>query len=277
MWRGLSPRARGSRQAVGLAVGTVLGSIPAGAGKPISSAVCGSIRRASGCVAGGLSPRARGSPSPRRSSCFGVYPRGRGEAATRVHAGRQFGPVYPRGRGEAPGVTSIADIQAWRVYPRGRGEALKTDIRDEATRVYPRGRGEARCCRKSSRRFMGLSPRARGSLQAARYPPRLQGLSPRARGSLLCLGIRYARVYPRGRGEAAARRTRLRSAVAGRSIPAGAGKPRKRQQQLLDQGLSPRARGSRRPCAAPDIPLGDPGSIPAGAGKPDGSHWQSQR
>ena len=126
--RGLSPRARGSPRTPriprriyprGRGEATVatprrsgrLGSIPAGAGKPRSTADQG--------VHLGLSPRARGSRCNLggRSRGAGLSPRARGSRCALLLL--ELG-LSPRARG-SPG----RDLQ-WspRVYPRGRGEAV---------------------------------------------------------------------------------------------------------------------------------------------------------
>ena len=153
---GLSPRARGSL--VFLADRhEVVGSIPAGAGKPGASLV------------------------PRNMS--GVYPRGRGEALR----GKSFyvlpAGLSPRARGSRlrrPHVCSVVGS-----IPAGAGKPVTRWGRLSASGVYPRGRGEAwpEPVLFSSRR--GLSPRARGSRSHEVHPLRRRGSIPAGAGKPL--------------------------------------------------------------------------------------------
>ncbi len=274
---GLSPRARGSpdarrehRQAGG--------SIPAGAGKPY--------------------------PHSHLQFMARVYPRGRGEAATRTGDDVFLTGLSPRARGShslsRSGSASRGSIPAGAGKPIAEVEAVVVRW------VYPRGRGEAVYVFHDDGKLWGLSPRARGSRTASVACRARLGSIPAGAGKPSCaLGVhRLARVYPRGRGEAEVlgdhqehstglsprargSRYRHRAHCAGEgSIPAGAGKPATRLGRHLYQrvyprgrgeaeipdpdedaaeGLSPRARGSQLRGARA---LVGRGSIPAGAGKP---------
>ena len=213
---GLSPRVRGSpRPQEG--TGSLIGSIPACAGKPglpasgrlafrVYPRVCGEAQLATGICGGepGLSPRVRGSPHG-------------------VHQAPQQGGSIPACAGKPAARPSSCRIP--RVYPRVCGEA---DVRGHR-RVLPEG----------------LSPRVRGSLQARRgrgvrigsipacagKPPLVAGESrawqvyPRVCGeAVVLLGVLgfLLGLSPRVRGSPTAQRAREK--IRG-SIPACAGKP----------------------------------------------------
>ena len=110
-----------------LVAGVGLGSIPAGAGKPLAPVMhdgddFGSIPAGAGkprvlrincppVPLRGLSPRVRGShigASVTLRRHRRVYPRGCGEAESRPARGRWSGGVYPRGCGEAATVAIVA-------------------------------------------------------------------------------------------------------------------------------------------------------------------------
>ena len=274
---GLSPRSRGSPDWC-LSPWSSRRSIPALAGKPL--------------------------PKPRTSRPTWVYPRARGEAPTRGRGSGSTTGLSPRSRGSrlcrsCPGCPL-------RSIPALAGKPTVADQQASQAKVYPRARGEAPKARSSPSANSGLSPRSRGSrgsrrpdLDPVRSIPALAGKPASGTGS----GGR-AGVYPRARGEAAqwldtlpftmglsprsrgSRRFSVKFVMPGRSIPALAGKPRRRgivwpghevyprargeaphgEAELLGlQGLSPRSRGS----LVPLVPLLlAHRSIPALAGKP---------
>ena len=231
---GLSPRSRGSRgrKVYGQ---EVVRSIPALAGKP--------------------SGRSRPRSPP------GVYPRARGEAPTRGRGSGSTTGLSPRSRGSrlcrsCPGCPL-------RSIPALAGKPTVADQQASQAKVYPRARGEAPKARSSPSANSGLSPRSRGSrgsrrpdLDPVRSIPALAGKPASGTGS----GGR-AGVYPRARGEAAqwldtlpftmglsprsrgSRRFSVKFVMPGRSIPALAGKPRRRGIVWPGHEVYPRARG----------------------------------
>ena len=215
-WSGLSPRARGSHSDT-LSADTVVRSIPAGAGKP-------GFR--------GLADRPAW-----------VYPRGRGEAPGATYDVTEVGGLSPRARGSPPHAIS-ATISS-RSIPAGAGKPTRGVQRPNRGWVYPRGRGEATVKLVKSGRYLGLSPRARGSHIGQGVEDNRFGSIPAGAGKPPLPGrcSSGTGVYPRGRGEA--RPPSL-------CVP-------------TPEGLSPRARGSQRPAYRDSK---DTGSIPAGAGKP---------
>ena len=216
---GPSPRARGSRAAEA-AIERRQGSIPASAGKPTRSRQWrsrpgvhprerGEARQPPLCDGsiGGPSPRARGSLAERPGDQrrLGSIPASAGKPRTASHRSR-WGGVHPRERGEA----AAARVQLRMPMgpsPRARGSLSVLDPRVSPLRSIPASAGKP-LHRRRRARDRGVHPRERGeacSRMASRWPRR--GPSPRARGS------RVAWVLERtGDG----------------SIPASAGKPRRR-------------------------------------------------
>ena len=276
---GLSPRVRGSQDNPTEAL-LEAGSIPACAGEPGAASVFGSVVRVYPRVCGGavspcmmlllnegLSPRVRGShASPsgstvrersipacageprcvgRPASMWRVYPRVCGGA----RSGRQH---LPRHQGLSPRVRGSHDRHAPRArspgsIPACAGEPAISQPSATEARVYPRVCGGALQPVAITDADTGLSPRVRGS------PPRT-GRRRRGIGSIpACAGEpmiqarckRSRRVYPRVCGGALYEDTNV----------------------WLDEGLSPRVRGSQSPGGR----LGRiRRSIPACAGEPSG-------
>ena len=138
--KGLSPRVRGSLLDEGRD-GFTVGSIPAGAGEPVTSRGHRSGPR--------VYPRGCGGaafPLARADLNRGLSPRVRGSPAQNVKRGRLRGSI-PAGAGE-PG-SLIFTFASFRVYPRGCGGASAT--------------------RSDGATSRGLSPRVRGSPH--RQPP----------------------------------------------------------------------------------------------------------
>ena len=255
--RGLSPRARGNlpNPCERISAG---GSIPAGAGEPSScSTPPGSPRvyprgrggtvseRARASRTWGLSPRARGNQPSRTTwrPCAGSIPAGAGEPQTSSPCPPGAG-VYPRGRGGTHSRGSPQCLHSG-LSPRARGEPRGPDRAVRGTGVYPRGRGGTTIQSSPSQLDVGLSPRARGNRRAAQEAGDRLGSIPAGAGepmSCAC-SARSPGVYPRGRGG-----TFLNSTSSRRV-----------------KGLSPRARGNRRPQPRAAAKRG---SIPAGAGEP---------
>ena len=275
--RGLSPRSRGSRVALGRGEGSG-GSIPALTGKPL------------------LHPLG-GAP-------IAVYPRAHGEAESRVAAGRALPGLSPRSRGSRSNLPGLA--QPIRSIPALTGKPTGAGVGSGATTVYPRAHGEAAWSSVTMDAASGLSPRSRGSqrrsprqvvgrgsIPALTGKPRVrlvtgpgEGVYPRAHGEARAwieVTDKLAGLSPRSRGSLDAR---IGDKVELGSIPALTGKPlasspASRYDEVYPRahgeaacsgdcmdklvGLSPRSRGSR---LAPDGRGVLAGSIPALTGKP---------
>ena len=274
---GLSPRVRGNPKLTARGQ-RFPGSIPAGAGEPMTMMAPGGDWR--------VYPRGCGGTASSRA-CFsvssGLSPRVRGNHLCGGGARGRDGSI-PAGAGEPRGIVGRAGNR--RVYPRGCGGTTS-----------PSG---------SPCPLMGLSPRVRGNPISSRCSTRFAGSIPAGAGEPRDSGntMLAKRVYPRGCGGTAGTATvsvmpvglspRVRGNPHGRiiaqlfrgSIPAGAGEPRADTRLAglrrvyprgcggtrsliasppLWLGLSPRVRGNlgdRLLCVHPV------GSIPAGAGEP---------
>ena len=276
---GLSPQVRGSR---GLTCKTVWrnGSIPAGAGEPLSLGFGHAVprvypRRCGGAAKPAIPPRSNRGLSPQvRGSHLalaagldteGSIPAGAGEPCSKTLPRKGRG-VYPRRCGGA-NTAGLAFTDAAGLSPQVRGSPIPCWWRADGPGSIPAGAGEPRTGRQSLSRW-GVYPRRCGGAVADGDVLRAaQGLSPQVRGS---------------------RHDRLGRIARGGSIPAGAGEPlrallassRRRvyprrcggagyAQGLVggDAGLSPQVRGSRKPQCRSDAAGG---SIPAGAGEPCG-------
>ena len=234
--------------------------------------------------------------------------------------------LSPRVRGNPP--VRLSARLSGRSIPACAGEPRIGYTADEAWEVYPRVCGGTSPALDAGTGRRGLSPRVRGNQAQAEIESRVRGLSPRVRGNRpgvpqrggwpgsipACAGEpawcsatgRVARVYPRVCGGTAQgaepprppaglsprvrgnRHALAPFALVGGSIPACAGEPGTRVDDLgysrvyprvcggtRDRsrgcpnrtGLSPRVRGNRVPRAAePDSAR----SIPACAGEPSG-------
>ena len=151
--------------------------------------------------------------------------------------------LSPRARGHRR-ISMFGDV-AKRTIPAGAGSPADLAALRIAETDYPRGRGVTDSSGATASLGSGLSPRARGHPFYERREDRLEGTIPAGAGSPLdtsCLG-HLERDYPRGRGV-----TRDRALWTGRC-----------------RGLSPRARGHRRPAANRRQKSR---TIPAGAGSP---------
>ena len=274
---GLSPRGRGNLGRF-LASTTLIGSIPAWAGKPCRK--------------------------PSQSLTFKVYPRVGGETIGRGENERSTMGLSPRGRGNRWPRRALEDHR--RSIPAWAGKPGAVRRRTTAPEVYPRVGGET-FSRMITRTWDdGLSPRGRGNPLAQRLRDSRAGSIPAWAGKpKAVMGSTLSRpVYPRVGGETchapACAAWRMGLSPRGRgnrgagdgtttfngSIPAWAGKPPtgpgsesqaavyprvggethvRIRQWPYDEGLSPRGRGNLI-----DGPLGglDIRSIPAWAGKP---------
>ena len=256
---GLSPRARGNHSSA-LACTLRMGSIPAGAGEPISSGSMKSPRW--------VYPRGRGGTTYMQAgiSGGGVYPRGRG--GTGSSSGRAGSPrgLSPRARGnqQAPRSPNVSGGS----IPAGAGEPLSGGVSPARTGVYPRGRGGTIVGRSVACPNGGLSPRARGNPTGLACLHNPVGSIPAGAGEPHPRSSAHQRdrVYPRGRGgtifvfassetstglspRARGNLAVKRSPVIGRGVyPRGRGGTVAIAVRLASvQGLSPRARGNRRP------------------------------
>ena len=255
MSTGLSPRVRGSHR-LGTVALQALGSIPACAGEPPSTAssssaawvyprVCGGARYPSQVVPlfRGLSPRVRGSLG--RDHAERLYPRS--IPACAGEPGMAPAPVaapgvYPRVCGGAP-APGTSPHSSRGLSPRVRGSPKS--IGAGARRVYPRVCGGAVSPAYTPGSGKGLSPRVRGSHTGRRDPGSRGGSIPACAGEprRTARPSRSSWVYPRVCGGA----------------PGSTGMPWTRR------GLSPRVRGS---LAGWEHWVLSPGSIPACAGEP---------
>ena len=277
--QGLSPRVRGSRPEAGQQ-GADHGSIPAGAGEPPSTVTfkpesrvyprgCGGAPRISKMTSPsqGLSPRVRGSLAAAATSitATGSIPAGAGEPPINA-VSSSVGRVYPRGCGGAryggcanrPGLGLSPRVRGSLLgdclqgigegsIPAGAGEPGSHPLRACPPRVYPRGCGGAHTTTHGNSAGAGLSPRVRGSLMGTTQRLSQCGSIPAGAGEPHCADWQSEDgwVYPRGCGGAAA------------GMKGGD----------LATGLSPRVRGSPPHRAGL---WGGGGSIPAGAGEPQG-------
>ena len=274
---GPSPRVRGIRHHARPAADGPR-SIPAGAGNPGSARAC--------------------RPSDT------VHPRGCGESQV-PHAGQSLG------QGPSPRVRGIPSTSTGRSstagsIPAGAGNPRAISTHSSCVRVHPRGCGESDTVIPAGVTIEGPSPRVRGIL--SREIPDLPrfGSIPAGAGNPFPPSCtrRFRTVHPRGCGESD-RRPDFDQAVEGpsprvrgipettphrsglsRSIPAGAGNPRRsggragrgrvHPRGCGESGVvvrygspavgpSPRVRGIPPPAAARNS---SPRSIPAGAGNP---------
>ena len=278
----MSPRERGSHASVNVEPLGV-GSIPAGAGEPgRHSRIPGRCRvYPRGCGGAqsitrpmptplGLSPRVRGSQGlfSLQDRFAGSIPAGAGEPSAPPEQARRA-RVYPRGCGGA-GLQRLAELHQQGLSPRvrgslresrraaelngsipaGAGEPTAHGSRPAVSRVYPRGCGGAMFLSLPTGKYVGLSPRVRGSRPPVAGIEQDGGSIPAGAGEPhpVCQKRRFGRVYPRGCGGDTSC-TLARQPVT---------------------GLSPRVRGSRQQQTAG---LGAHGSIPAGAGEPTALQW----
>ncbi len=135
---GLSPQVRGSHDA-GVWIADGLGSIPAGAGEPISTRVTRSRVR--------------------------VYPRRCGGASTTSATTRTRTGLSPQVRGSLNEVGCLA--QRVGSIPAGAGEPRTNHRRPRTRSVYPRRCGGALYNAGTFARCRGLSPQVRGSRRLA--------------------------------------------------------------------------------------------------------------
>ena len=233
------------------------GPIPARAGEPVQRGLALSGLRAyprprGGAAAtddiwldlGGLSPPARGSlnpcphherlrrPIPARAGepsygaasygAAGAYPRPRGGAVEKLVTASSCTGLSPPARGSPSRGVRQRDKRG--PIPARAGEPTEIGAVTGAIRAYPRPRGGADYVRPTIDPSRGLSPPARGSLEGPLHAGDLAGPIPaRAGEPIRGVGLEpRLRAYPRPRGGASARRTRL----------------------LTSTGLSPPARGS---------------------------------
>ena len=234
----------------------------------------------------------------------GVYPRVRGEARAEGFGLRCHQGLSPRPRG-SPG-RGLADSHQDGSIPASAGKPWGHQLVHLMMGVYPRVRGEAFPKRVPTPPLRGLSPRPRGSRSHRLSIGRLLRSIPASAGKPGAVPgwCRRPWVYPRVRGEATVpcpalgnsmglsprprgslTRTEASSSWWG-SIPASAGKPRRRAGRSPRTWVYPRVRGeawsspsrrktksglSPRPRGSPlrdDLGVGHDGSIPASAGKP---------
>ena len=240
--------------------------IPAHAGEPCSEIAASTTSRAypracggagqestDDSVAGGLSPRMRGS---RRIAevCDGLpgpIPAHAGEPH-RDQMPSAVTAAYPRACGGADVGTADVALEKG-LSPRMRGSPRQIRRPPPPPWAYPRACGGAAWARDALMKIWGLSPRMRGSPPSRAQPCAPQGPIPAHAGEPVVRRGRTAarRAYPRACGGAAA------------SISANTSRT----------GLSPRMRGSH---AFLLLPSAARGPIPAHAGEPScPSAWTS--
>ena len=175
-----------------------------------------------------------------------VHPRVCGEARSGLFTGLSVEGPSPRVRGSPSASASPA-------VPRGSIPACagKPDghrVGRARQRVHPRVCGEARPRHPLGNRYTGPSPRVRGSRTLHRFGKWCRGSIPACAGKPMSSGriFRWNGVHPRVCGEAVPGRFRPRRAL----------------------GPSPRVRGSHHRFVVEPASCG---SIPACAGKPQGS------
>ena len=275
--RGLSPLARGNRcQAAQRAAGER--PIPARAGEPSQKntnvASTWAYPRSRGGTFGmscqrrsheGLSPLARGNlpPPPQLDAVVGPIPARAGEPRRQRPAPRML-KAYPRSRGgtwssccSIKGEKGLSPLARGNLnsrplqhanhgpIPARAGEPPTRTSRRSDHRAYPRSRGGTTAATALRRPGSGLSPLARGNLEAWHFPGRVQGPIP-ARAGEPPPPVRlngYSGAYPRSRG----------------------GTARPIAQMSLSLGLSPLARGNLGDSCFLTATLGP---IPARAGEP---------
>ncbi len=171
----------------------------------------------------GLSPLARGTPSPRSGDAHAerFIPAGAGNTLT-GHLFSTSQPVYPRWRGEhtvstgnypilvglsplargTPGLPSHLLLTS-RFIPAGAGNTDFISFYLYLFPVYPRWRGEHFQTNRGRGRFNGLSPLARGTRASARNGGVEVRFIPAGAGNTFAsrLLATVPSVYPRWRGE----------------------------------------------------------------------------
>ncbi len=228
---GLSPRVRGNRDRLGVAL-LPLGSIPACAGEPRTVNHCLTEARVYPRVCGGtttrppptspvrgLSPRVRGNRrrkapaqnrsgsipacagEPRTPCCIGrrrrVYPRVCGGTFLRFSIASMRAGLSPRVRGNL-GSSAEVDVYGGSI-PACAGEPFRQAESPGARRVYPRVCGGTMLFVRSLFDGWGLSPRVRGNRDGFRDQSAKDGSIPACAGEPGAPGARRRRqrVYPR--------------------------------------------------------------------------------
>ena len=277
--KGLSPRARGNRWHRQTRE-ALPRTIPASTGEPSyrlrfpahhwdyprEHGGTNSLRRR-GTRKRGLSPRARGNPTPgwscsstegtipastgepcsgaMRTITGGDYPREHGGTSRRRRAGTYHQGLSPRARGNR--IAGDLAEQAGGTIPASTGEPSNVPRRSGLSGDYPREHGGTMGPVGIGRYQYGLSPRARGNHSRYRRRCHRQRTIPASTGEPNASGVGYRRRkdYPREHG--------------GTDYSERAG--------TLATGLSPRARGNRYRCRCLSDWLR---TIPASTGEPPG-------
>ena len=154
---GRSPRARGNL-GIQVTFRALMGSIPAGAGKP---ATASSVTDASK-----VDPRGRGETSIRPAAskrARGRSPRARGNLRREWSSSPRGGSIPAGGAGKPHALSSIRIAWEMGSIPAGAGKPRTAASWTSSIRVDPRGRGETCEPTKSTPSLQGRSPRARGN------------------------------------------------------------------------------------------------------------------
>ncbi len=153
-------------------------------------------------------PAGAGNTPGRPSDYFGVsvYPRWRGEHRVRCASYKKLTGLSPLARGTRDSVFT-ATINR-RFIPAGAGNTSRFPQTENAVQVYPRWRGEHTAPRVVDHYPGGLSPLARGTPVLLFCAVVTDRFIPAGAGNTLRHGSELStpQVYPRWRGEHAARR-----------------------------------------------------------------------
>ena len=253
-------------------------TIPAGAGTPFGGGVsghkigdyprgCGDTFNfaVSAFPVTGLSPRVRGHlvPCAAKSSLARTIPAGAG-TPVRTRRSLPLDRDYPRGCGDTRIPISASAI--WRrLSPRVRGHPIFARNGNDAVRTIPAGAGTPRIRLPFVKAFRDYPRGCGDTFRCPSASAVASGLSPRVRGHLeeLERAIVRARTIPAGAGTPRREPGRLPPAE---DYPRGCGDTSERGGSRSNgEGLSPRVRGHQH---IQEGRAEEKGTIPAGAGTP---------
>ena len=232
--KGLSPRGRGNLDDFRVPTG-ICGSIPAWAGKPSRAITWPATSKVYPRVGG--ETRWNCLPTDR---AWGLSPRGRGNRIS-TDTRRLLGRSIPAWAGKPRRAACGAARRA--VYPRVGGETpLYTSTRTTGKGLSPRGRGNQEAFRVDRRGRRSI-PAWAGKPTAISRRPTTSTVYPRVGGETVTCGCPSSAakgLSPRGRGN---RRLDPGGRDGRGSIPAWAGKPRRRRNLRADPEVYPRVGG----------------------------------